>query len=77
MGRALELLEEAGPDAGITSRRGDVDSVEVATGNLVRVPNRLLRGGVETLDVDDDLVRRLAAGEYGRAPARSRRPTVR
>ena len=48
---------------GSLRRDGTWTAWKSRTGDLARVPNRLLRGGVETLDVDDDLVRRLAAGE--------------
>ena len=73
MGGAFEPAEEAGPDAGIAASHGDVNRVEVPAGDLACVPNRLFGRGIETLDVDDDLVRRLAAGENGRA-ARTKPP---
>src|SRR4029079_17413107 len=66
LGGTFEPAEETGSDAGIAVGRRDVNRVEVPAGDLACVPDRLFGRGIETLDVDDDLVAWLA-GENGRA----------
>jgi hypothetical protein len=52
-----------------------VDRAEVVTRDRARVPDRLLEGRVERLDVEDDLI--CGRGRRGDSPdARSRRATL-